>query len=68
MFVATGRTSKFAYAEPHERQTKRIAAVFLCSLIEVVPYHLHTVLTMGGIQSTHRKTNRHAFEHLFDRG
>jgi transposase InsO family protein len=79
LFVATGRTSKFAYAELHERherhelherqtrQTRRIAADFLRSLIEVVPYQLHTVLTDNGIQFTHRKTDRWAFEHLFDR-
>jgi hypothetical protein len=58
LFVATGRTSKLAYAELHERQTRRIAADFLRSLIDVVPYHLHTVFTTGGIQFTHRKTDR----------
>ena len=67
LFVAIDRTSKFAYAELHERQTRRIAADFLRRLIEVVPYQLHTVLTDNGIQFTHRKTDRHAFEHLFDR-
>jgi transposase InsO family protein len=67
LFVAIDRTSKFAYAELHERQTRRIAADFLRRLIEVVPYQLHTVLTDNGIQFTHRKTDRWAFEHLFDR-
>jgi IS30 family transposase len=67
LFVAIDRTSKFAYAELHERQTRRIAADFLRNLIDVVPYHLHTVLTDNGIQFTHRKTDRHAFVHLFDR-
>jgi hypothetical protein len=60
LFVATGWTSKFAYVELHERQTRRIAADFLRSLIEVIPYQLHTVLTGNGIQFTHRKTDRHA--------
>jgi transposase InsO family protein len=67
LFVAIDRTSKFAYAELHTRQTRRIAADFLRSLIEVVPYQLHTILTGNGIQFTHRKTDRWAFEHLFDR-
>lgn len=67
LFVAIDRTSKFAYAELHEKHTRRIAADFLRNLIEVVPYRLHTVLTDNGIQFTHRSTDRWAFEHLFDR-
>lgn len=67
LFVAVDRTSKLAYAELHEKQTRRIAADFLRHLVEVAPYRLHTVLTDNGIQFTHRKTDRHAFMHLFDR-
>ena len=67
LFVAIDRTSKFAYAELHKKQTRRIAADFLRTLTQVVPYRLHTVLTDNGIQFTHRKTDRHAFAHLFDR-
>ncbi len=52
LFVAIDRTSKFAYAELHERATRRIAADFLTSLIKVVPYKIHTVLTDNGIQFT----------------
>jgi len=65
--VAIDRTSTFAYAELHERQIRRIATEVLRNLIDVVPYHLHTVPTMGAIQFTHRQTDRHAFVHLFDR-
>lgn len=52
MFVAIDRTSKFAFAELHERATRRIAADFLRRLIAVVPYEIHTVLTDNGIQFT----------------
>jgi hypothetical protein len=61
------RTSKFAYAELHERQTRTIAVDFLWRLIDVVPYAIHTIFTDNGIQFTHRKTDRYAFRHLFDR-
>lgn len=52
MFVAIDRTSKFAFAELHERATRRIALDFLNHLIEVVPYKIHTVLTDNGTQFT----------------
>jgi hypothetical protein len=45
LFVAVDRVSKFAFAEVHQRATRRIAADFLRRLIERVPYHIHTVLT-----------------------
>ncbi len=45
---ATCRTSKFAFAELHERATRRIAADFLRALIAAVPYTIHTVLTDNG--------------------
>jgi len=67
LFGAIDRTSNFAYTELHERQMRRIAADLLRSLIEIVPYQLHTVLTDNGIQFTHRKTDQYAFKHLFDR-
>ena len=38
LFVAIDRTSKFAYAELHEKSTRRIAARFLKNLIDIVPY------------------------------
>jgi hypothetical protein len=52
LFVAIDRVSKFAFAEVHERATRRIAADFLRRLIERVPYHIHTVLTDNGVQFT----------------
>ena len=67
LFVGIDRTSKFAYAELHERQKRATAVGFFRRLIEVVPYQIHTVLTDNGIQFTNRKTDRYAFRHLFDR-
>ena len=52
MLVAVDRTSKFAFAELHERATRRIAADFLRRLIAAVPYKIHTVLTDNGTQFT----------------
>jgi hypothetical protein len=45
LFVAVDRTSKFAFAQLHERATRRIAADFLQALVAAVPYRIHTVLT-----------------------
>jgi hypothetical protein len=67
LFVGIDRTSKFAYAELHEKYGKMEAAQFLRNLIAAVPYRIHTVLTDNGIQFTNRKTDRHAFPHIFDR-
>ena len=67
LFVAIDRTSKFAYAELHEKAGKMAAAQFLRNLIAAVPYTIHTVLTDNGIQFTNRACDRHAFEHIFDR-
>lgn len=67
LFVAIDRTSKLAYVELHERQTKAIAADFLCNLIEAVPYRIHTILTDNGIQFTNQARQKHAFRHIFDR-
>ena len=52
LFVAVDRVSKFAFAEVHERATRRIAADFLRHLIDRLPYHVHTVLTDNGFQFT----------------
>ena len=67
LFVAIDRTSKFAYAELLPKYGKMEAAQFLRNVIEVVPYHIHTILTDNGIQFTNRKIDRHAFPHIFDR-
>src|SRR5919199_3594238 len=50
LFVAVDRTSKFAFAELHEKATRRIAADFLRALVAAVPYRVHTVLTDNGTQ------------------
>jgi transposase InsO family protein len=50
LFVAIDRTSKFAFAELHERATRRIAADFLRALAAAVPDTIHTVLTDRGFQ------------------
>src|SRR5215211_7179176 len=67
LFVAIDRTSKFAYAELHQKAGKMGAAQFLRNLIAAIPYTIHTVLTDNGIQFTHRACDRYAFEHIFDR-
>jgi transposase InsO family protein len=67
LFVAIDRTSKFAFAELHERMTRPIAAEFLQHIIAAVPYRIHTILTDNGIQFANRATDHHAFPLLFDR-
>ena len=67
LFVAIDRTSKFAFAELHERITRPIAAEFLRHRIAVVPYKIHTILTDNGIQFANRESDRYAFPLLFDR-
>ncbi|MEQ9615880.1 MAG: DDE-type integrase/transposase/recombinase, partial [Algiphilus sp.] len=52
LFVAIDRTSKFAFAELHQRATRRIAREFLHRLADAVPYRIHTVLTDNGTQFT----------------
>src|SRR3712207_4756066 len=52
LFVAVDRTSKFAFAQLHERATRRVAANFPHALVDAVPYRLHTVLTDNGVQFT----------------
>jgi IS30 family transposase len=67
LFVAIDRTSKFVFAELHERMTRTIAAAFLRRLIAAVPYRIHTILTDNGIQFTHQPHQKYAFKHVFDR-
>ena len=67
LFVAIDRTSKFTYVELLEKYGKAEAAQFLRNLINVVPYHIHTILTDNGIQFTNRKNDKWAFAHIFDR-
>ncbi len=61
LFVAIDRVSKFAFAELHERASRRIAADFLRRLIERVPYRIHTVLTDNGLP---QKSRRQSFSDL----
>ena len=67
LFVAIDRTSKFALTELHASADKMTAAQFLLNVIEAVPYTLHTVLTDNGIQFTNRRSDRYAWQHIFDR-
>ena len=67
LFVAIDRTSKFAFAELHEKMTRAVTAEFLRHLIGAVPYQIHTILTDNGIQFTHQPHSKYAFAHLFDR-
>ncbi|OFV99716.1 MAG: transposase [Acidobacteria bacterium RIFCSPLOWO2_12_FULL_54_10] len=52
LFVAIDRTSKFAFAELHDKATRRMAANFLHHLVEAVPYKIHAILTGNGLQFT----------------
>ena len=67
LFVAIDRTSKFVFAELHERVTRTVAAAFLKQLIASIPYRIHTILTDNGIQFANRKRDKRAFKLLFDR-
>src|SRR6202795_4093121 len=58
LFVAIDRTSKFAFAELHEKADRPTAARFLQALIAAVPYRLHTVLTDNGLQFADLPRNR----------
>ena len=52
MLVAIDRVTKFAYAELHDKATRRVAGDFLRKLVELVPYKIHTVLTDNGTHFT----------------
>jgi transposase InsO family protein len=67
LYVAIDRTSKFAYAELHEKATRATACAFLRHVIAAVPYAIHTILTDNGIQFTHFKNHVYAWEHACDR-
>ncbi|KNH03430.1 integrase [Qipengyuania citrea LAMA 915] len=64
LLVAIDRTSKFAFVEPHEKATTRIAGDFLRHLIAAVPYKVHTVLTDNGIHFTDPKHPGSAVEEI----
>jgi transposase InsO family protein len=67
LFVAIDRTSKFAYAELHEKATRTTARDFLSRLIKAVPYTLHTLLTDNGIQFAKRMGTEGYWDIPFDR-
>ena len=58
LFVAIDRTSKFAFAQLHEKANRHTATAFLKALIAVVPYKIHTILTDNGIQFCDLPKNR----------
>src|SRR5215207_4986868 len=58
LFVAVDRTSKFAFAEPHEKATRRVAGDFLRRLVAAVPYRINTVLTDNQRHPLHRPDRR----------
>ena len=57
LLVAIDRTSKFAFAELHEKATRRVAGNFLRALAAAVPYKIHTVLTDNGAHFTEPSGN-----------
>ena len=72
LFVAVDRTSKFAIARLAHTADRQSATAFLETIIEAVPYRIHTVLTDNGIQFSHPPRYRSGptarfSMHLFDR-
>ena len=58
LYVGIDRTSKFAFAQLHEKADRPTAVAFLEALLEAVPYGLHTILTDNGIQFADLPRNR----------
>lgn len=58
LYVGIDRTSKFAFVQLVERANTKTASAFLDSLVEAVPYAIHTVLTDNGIQFADIPKNR----------
>ena len=58
LYVAVDRTSKFVFAELHDKADRPTAVAFLAALLQVVPYRLHTILTDNGIQFADLPKNR----------
>jgi transposase InsO family protein len=65
LFVASDRTSKFAFVRLVKSAGKMEAAQFLRDLILAVPYRIHTVLTDNGVQFTPRKQDIWDIQHIF---
>jgi hypothetical protein len=58
LFVAIDHTSKFTFAELHQRASRPTASQFLRHLIAAVPYKIHTILTDNGIVFANRATDK----------
>src|SRR6476659_5932729 len=58
LWVAIDRTSKYAFAQLHERADRPVACAFLEALIEACPYRPHIILTDNGIQFAELPKNR----------
>lgn len=72
LFVAIDRTSKFVVTKLYDRATMKSAKEFLETLIDAVPYYIHTILTDNGIQFADLPKNRNGATatfrgHPFDR-
>ena len=52
LYVAIDRTSKFTVVQLVKKTGRTSASAFLESVIEAIPYKIHTVLTDNGIQFT----------------
>ncbi len=74
LFVAIDRTSKFAVVEFVEKADMRATAGFLETLLEAIPYRIHSVLIDNGIQFADLLKNRqgptarfrgHPFDRLY---
>ena len=72
LFVAIDRTSKFAFVRLEESATVEAASAFMQSLIDALPYRIHTVLTDNGIQFGDLPSRRNGHTarlrmHMFER-
>jgi len=59
IFVAIDRTSKYVYAEIHERMTAAIAKQFLHNTTNSFPFKINTILTDNGAQFTYELLAEH---------
>ena len=58
LLVAIDRTSKFAFAQLVDKANRKTACEFLETVLEAVPYKVHTILTDNGIQVCEQPRNR----------
>ena len=58
LFVAIDRTSKFAVAQLVDKANRKTAWEFLETVLEAVPYKVHTILTDNDIQFCEQPRNR----------